>query len=68
MNLYLPACSQDGRKMLTLAYLLHPSVDIGPARCLHQQRLFVSETKYVSDAEKVLPYTSPRVPVLDYLA
>jgi hypothetical protein len=54
--------------MLTLAYLLHPSVDIGPARCLHQQRLFVSETKYVSDAEKVLPYTSPRVPVLDYLA
>ena len=53
--------------MLTLAYLLHPGVYIGPARCLHQQRLFVSETKYVSDTEKVLSDASPRVPVLDDL-
>ena len=53
--------------MLTLAYLFHPGVYVSPARCLHQQRLFVSETKYVSDAEKVLSDTSPRVPVLDDL-
>ena len=68
MDLDLPPCSQDSRKMLTFAYLLHPGVYVGPARCLHQQRLFVSEAKDVSDVEKVLSNTSPRVPVLDDLA